>query len=128
MLFDDHHDNTSSLLHDQRPPWQGLFLSYASLPMLMVLSGSGMLTLKAGERSDNTSIVVLGLLLEGAAFLIYPYSMRTYQLRTITTCWSGGCIITALTGGHIFFDEVPSHGSLAGCSLIVAGIIMTSVS
>lgn len=122
MLFDPP-DNTPALLDGARP---ADVLLNASLPLLVVLSSVGMLVLKSGERHDDAPTLALGLFMEGTAFLIYPYSMRQYQLRTITTCWSGGCIVAAVVGGRLLFDEVPSYGSLAGCALIAAGILVNA--
>lgn len=123
MLFDPP-DNTSFLLGTRPAQWDGGFFLHASLPLLVALSSVGMLVLKSGERRASAPIIVCGLVMEASAFLLYPYSMRKYQLRTITTCWSGGSIVAAVVGGRLLFDEVPTYGSLAGCALVVAGILV----
>lgn len=96
-----------------------------SLPILVLLSNTAMIVIKTGERNDNIFTLTTGIVLESMAFIIYPISMRAYNLRTITVLWSGGSIITSVWSGYFLFDETPSKISLFGCSTVIFGIIFS---
>ena len=97
-----------------------------SLHMLVLLSNTAMIVIKTGERKDNIFTLVMGIVLEAMAFIIYPISMRAYNLRTITVLWSGGSIITSVWSGYFLFDEKPSNISLFGCSTVIIGILFST--
>jgi multidrug transporter EmrE-like cation transporter len=99
---------------------------WLSLPLVVLLSSAGMLIIKCSEQIDSSVLLGIGLSLEGCAFLIYPFSMRKYHLRTITASWAGGSLFTAIAGGATFFGESPSIVSLAGCSLVLCGILVNA--
>ena len=98
-----------------------------SLPVVVFLSACGMIVIKTGEMKHDMIILITGLALESLAFMIYPISMRVYQLRTITVCWSGGSILAGVFAGYLFFDEVPTLTSLIGCMIVITGIIISVV-
>ena len=96
-----------------------------SLPILILLSNTAMIVIKTGERKDNIFTLIFGVVLEALAFIIYPISMRAYNLRTITVLWSGGSIITSVWSGYFLFEETPSNISLFGCSTVIFGILFS---
>lgn len=96
-----------------------------SLPVVIILSVSGMIVIKTGEIRHDMIILTAGLVLEGIAFLIYPMSMRVYALRTITVCWSGGSVVAGVVAGYLYFKETPTTMSLVGCMTVVIGIIIS---
>ena len=101
-------------------------LLWVSLPVVIIFSSVGMLTIKWSEQTNSTLLLVAGLSLEGCAFLLYPFSMRKYHLRTITACWAGGSLMTAVWGGSVFFGETPTSTSLCGCLLVLTGIVLNA--
>ena len=96
-----------------------------SLPILICLSNLGMISIKAGQQSGSVTLQITGLILEGMAFIIYPFSMRVYALRTITVIWAGCSTLTAVVGGYLLFGENPSVASLTGCSIVIFGIFIS---
>jgi multidrug transporter EmrE-like cation transporter len=99
-----------------------------SLPVVVVLSVCGMITIKTGEMRHDMIILTTGLAFEGIAFLIYPMSMRVYPLRTITVCWSGGSVVASVLAGYLYFNETPTLMSLIGCMTVVVGIGISVIS
>ena len=100
---------------------------WLTLPLVVLMSSTGMLIIKRSEQIDNWPLLCIGLSIEGCAFLIYPLSMRKYHLRTITACWAGGSMLAAVTGGALLFDEWPTPLSLTGCACVAVGIIANAM-
>ena len=98
-----------------------------SLPFVILLSNTGMILLKHGERTEHLSILITGYALEGLAFALYPISMRTYPLRVITVCWAGGSTLTAIASGWMIFNEIPNTFSIFGCCVVVLGMIIVCI-
>jgi multidrug transporter EmrE-like cation transporter len=130
MEFNNTENISKSLIeNDQTVYWMDIVHIWClrvSLPILVLLSNTGMIIIKTGERNDSISTLITGIVLEAMAFTIYPVSMRAYNLRTITVLWSGGSIITAVWSGYILFEEIPTNNSLIGCFTVIIGIIVAT--
>ena len=118
--------NTASvpLLSHDAPNRVFELLKLCSLPLCMLLSAAGMVTLKSAQINSSTFAFVCGILLELLAYAVYPVAMCKYSLRTISVCWTGSGTCTALVAGMTMYGEYPSTMSLVGCIMVIVGVVL----
>lgn len=95
-----------------------------SLPFCLILSSLGMIVLKTAQISKSTFALIIGISLELSAYAAYPIAMYKYSLRTISVCWTGSGLFTAIISGMILFNESPSLYSFIGCVFVIMGMIL----
>lgn len=107
-------------------PSQPSYFSIAALPLCMICSAVGMMTLKIAQTRASTPLLISGYVCEIIAFGVYPLALHYYTMRFVSVCWAGSSIITAVSGGYILFNELPNIISIVGCFVVIIGIILAS--
>ena len=95
-----------------------------TLPLCLISSSLGMLTLKRGQVMELQYVLACGYLLEAVAFAVYPFALKVYSMRAVSTMWAASSTLTSLVGGWWFYNEVPSLTSVCGCMVVVLGVVM----
>lgn len=103
-------------------------LSLFLLPTVMGSSAVGMLLLKWSQTKGHPwGATLVGYLLEGFAFAVYPYTLRYHTMRAVTAAWATSSIVTSFVGGRLLYGEVPSPLSACGGLLMVVGVGLTGL-
>ena len=110
-----------------------LILHAATLSLLLALS-HGILRWIAGQRSVSYwSMLVeywiwfaLALSIYGIVFLYYTYVLRTVGIALLYPVYTGLSIILVFLVGVFYFNESVSVAQIAGCLLIVLGVVLVA--
>ncbi len=98
-------------------------LKWGVLLLYMVLSGYGLLKLKAAG-SIYSSAFLVGFAAYGGGFVIWLYMLRQFPLSVIFPTAAGGLIVTTQILGFFFLAEPISASQMAGTALVVIGMVL----
>lgn len=107
-----------------RPPDRCETLCRAALPLCVTCSAIGMGFMKASQSYASLTLLAIGYAMEIVAFGVYPFALRVYELRVVTTVWSASSVCTSLVCGYALFGERPSVVSAVGCAVMIAGVYL----
>ena len=95
-----------------------------ALPICMFCSACGMILLKMATVQHWIGPMITGYMCEAIAFGVYPFALKAYSMRVVSTMWSSSSVLTGLLCGYLFYSEIPSLWSLIGCCVMLAGVFL----
>lgn len=103
-------------------------MAWFLLVVAVVTEVAGTLSLRASAGFTRLAPSVLVVACYGTAFLLLARVITRLGVGPVYATWSGLGTVGAAAGGWLVFSERLTPAALAGMALVVAGVVVMSVS